>query len=72
MTDIKKEAEEMVEKFRLSLLGQLEDALTPAKQCAIIHCELVIERLGYIFTSDEDFNAENAHYQTLIEYIKQM
>jgi len=81
---IKKEAEEMVSKFRMYAERHAQDGnywethfdeqvlIRNAKQCAIIHCELVIERFGYIFTSDEDYNAEADHYQKVIEYIKQM
>jgi len=78
MTDIKTEAEGMVEKFtdiEGRYLGDATDWLQ-AKQCAIIHCEGVIEALTKVLktglNNDFDVMKERGHYQNLIEYIQKM
>jgi len=60
MTDIKKEADGMVEKFTRYVAGE-----AASKKCAIIHCELTITYLD-----KERLYNYAVHYQQVLDYLK--
>ena len=75
--ELEKEARELVEKFRVIIYAYSDESTVKVesmyKQCAIKHCELVIElnKNNALQTYSIDLIDENInHYKQIIEVIK--